>query len=95
MTLDTIVQEYGAERFVEELGNKLRSGTYRSQPARQKEIPKPDGKKRPLGIPVIADRVVQMAAKMVMEPIFEADYRLSQILLLRKLIYLSSKSKSL
>ncbi|MGG1649721.1 group II intron reverse transcriptase/maturase [Paenibacillus sp. NRS-1780] len=75
VTLDYIVQEYGAECFVEELGSKLRTGTYRPQPARRKEIPKPDGKKRPLGIPVIADRVVQMAAKMVMEPIFEADFK--------------------
>ncbi|MFE6073447.1 hypothetical protein ACFVQB_03095 [Paenibacillus sp. NPDC057886] len=68
VTLDTIVQEYGAERFVNELANKLRSGTYHPQSARRKEIPKPDGKTRPLGIPVIADRVVQMAAKIVMEP---------------------------
>ncbi|WP_434749814.1 group II intron reverse transcriptase/maturase [Paenibacillus amylolyticus] len=75
VTLDTIVQTYGAGRFVEELRNKLKTGTYQPQPARRKEIPKPDGKTRPLGIPVIADRVVQMAAKMVLEPLFEADFK--------------------
>ncbi|WP_415841548.1 reverse transcriptase domain-containing protein, partial [Paenibacillus xylanexedens] len=75
VTLHYISQEYGAERFVDELANKLRSGTYLPQPARRKEIPKPDGKTRPLGIPIIADRVVQMATKIVMEPVFEADFK--------------------
>ncbi|MGE6665698.1 group II intron reverse transcriptase/maturase [Paenibacillus xylanexedens] len=75
VTLHYISQEYGAERFVDELANKLRSGTYLPQPARRKEIPKPDGKTRSLGIPIIADRVVQMATKIVMEPVFEADFK--------------------
>jgi len=53
----------------------LQNGDYHSMPARRKEIPKADGKKRPLGIPAIWDRVVQMATKMVVEPIFETDFK--------------------
>ncbi|CAH8249380.1 group II intron reverse transcriptase/maturase [Paenibacillus melissococcoides] len=75
ITIDHIVKEFGEERFVDEIQGKLRNGKYHPQPARRKEIPKPDGKMRPLGIPVIRDRVVQMATKMVIEPIFEADFK--------------------
>jgi len=57
---NNIVEEYGEERFVSEIQNALRNGKYHPQPARRKEIPKQDGKMRPLGIPVILDRVVQM-----------------------------------
>ncbi len=69
------VAEYGIERFLEELGAQLKAGTYRPNAVLRRYIPKVDGKKRPLGIPTIRDRVVQMATKLVLEPIFEADFR--------------------
>jgi RNA-directed DNA polymerase len=68
------VEQYGAERFVEELGVVLRAGEYRPSATLRRYIPKADGKQRPLGIPTVRDRVVQMAAKLVIEPIFEADF---------------------
>ncbi|WP_258109549.1 reverse transcriptase domain-containing protein, partial [Alicyclobacillus sp. SP_1] len=75
ITIQSIVQEYGEIQFVRETQDQLRNGTYRPLPVRRKDIPKADGKTRPLGIPVIRDRLVQMAAKMVLEPVFEADFR--------------------
>ncbi len=68
------VEQYGVERFTEELGNVLRAGEYRPSATLRRYIPKADGKQRPLGIPTVRDRVVQMAAKLVLEPIFEADF---------------------
>lgn len=75
ITIDQIVKVYGEERFVEEIREQLSTGTYHPLPARRKEIPKQDGKLRPLGIPVIIDRVVKMATKLVIEPIFETDFK--------------------
>ena len=67
------IATYGVERWLSERADELREKRYRPQAVRRVNIPKPDGKQRPLGIPTIRDRVVQMAVVLVLEPIFEAD----------------------
>lgn len=68
------VEQYGVERFLDELGAQLQAGEYRAQVVKRRYIPKTDGRQRPLGIPTVRDRVAQMAVKLVLEPIFEADF---------------------
>jgi RNA-directed DNA polymerase len=74
VTLAYVQEQYGVGRLLSELQADLREGTYRPAPARRVDIPKPDGSKRPLGIPTVRDRVAQQAAKLVLEPVFEADF---------------------
>lgn len=68
------VEAYGVERMLAELQEALRARTYRPRPLLRVEIPKPQGGRRSLGIPTVCDRVAQQAARIVLEPIFEADF---------------------
>jgi RNA-directed DNA polymerase len=72
------IAAYGEERWLGELAERLRKKDYRPEAVKRVWIPKPDGKLRPLGIPTITDRVVQTAAMIVLEPIFEADLQPEQ-----------------
>jgi len=68
------IEQRGVEGFRREMQEDLKAGRYRPEPGRRRYIPKPDGRQRPLGIPTVRDRVVQMATKLVIEPISEADF---------------------
>jgi len=69
------IERQGVASFISKVAQCLQDGQYRPQPVRRRYIPKSDGTQRPLGIPTVRDRVVQAAAKLVLEPIFEADFR--------------------
>ncbi|MBO0883466.1 MAG: group II intron reverse transcriptase/maturase [Mycobacterium sp.] len=74
-TLDQVEQQYGVDRLLDELATELREGRYRPLPARRVLIPKPGSdERRPLSIPTVRDRIVQTACKLVVEPVFEADF---------------------
>ena len=76
MTVALVEERIGVPRFLDDLRAQLKEGTFRPLPVRERKIPKPggSGKLRKLGIPAVADKVVQAALKLVLEPIFEADF---------------------
>jgi len=74
ITIEDVERE-GVEQFLGQIEQDLKAGTYRPKPVLRVYIPKADGRQRPLGIPTVCDRVVQQACKVVIEPIFEANFR--------------------
>ena len=74
ISFEAIENGIGVETLLRELARDLKDKTYRAQPVRRVMIPKADGSQRPLGIPTLRDRVAQMAVKLIIEPIFEADF---------------------
>ena len=74
ISFEAIERGIGVETFLRDLARDLKDKTYRAQPVRRVMIPKVDGSLRPLGIPAIRDRVAQMAVKLIIEPVFEADF---------------------
>jgi RNA-directed DNA polymerase len=74
VSCDDIINGPGAAKYLQDLQEELRSKRYRTQPVKRVYIPKANGGQRPLGIPTVKDRIVQMAVLLILEPIFEADF---------------------
>ena len=74
VTIEEVERE-GVEQFLYQIEQDLKAGKYRPRPVRRVYIPKPDGRQRPIGIPSVRDRVVQQACKIVIEPVFEANFQ--------------------